>query len=166
MCIRDSNIGEMVTCEIDTSYRNLNSRMHTAQHIFSAVAEDIWGAETVGNQLGPSSSRIDFKFENKEIFDTHELISNVNKIINLSKSVNVHNWERSKILDHPQIRHTKFINRISSTVTELRVVEIVDIDLCPCAGTHVDNTSDIPNVRFLSKKNKGKGRIRISYEFE
>ena len=158
--------GDKITCKIDTNYRNQNSRMHTAQHIFSAVADDIRGAETVGNQLGPYNSRIDLKFENKELFDPDELVSNVNEIINSSKSVNVHNWDRSKILSHPKIRHTKFINRIPSSITELRVVEIIDTDLCPCAGTHVDNTSDIPNVRFLSKKNKGKGRIRISYEFE
>jgi len=160
------NLGEQVTCVIDTYNRNQNTRMHTAQHIFSAIAEDLWGAETVGNQLGPSYSRIDLKFENKEIFDQDELINNVNTIINSSIIVNVHNWERSKILDHPQIRHTKFINRIPSSIKELRVVEIEGIDLCPCAGTHVDITSDIPNVKFISKKNKGKGRIRISYEFE
>ena len=159
-------IGEEVTCIIDVNNRNQNTRMHTAQHIFSAIAEDLWGAETVGNQLGPHNSRIDLKFENKELFDQDELISNVNEIINSSKSVKVHNWNRNKILDHPQIRHTKFINRIPTSITELRVVEIVDIDLCPCAGTHVSNTSDIPHVRFISKKNKGKGRIRISYEFE
>ena len=64
------------------------------------------------------------------------------------------------------MRHTKFMHRIPDSITHLRVVEIEDIDLCPCAGTHASSTAMIPSVNFISKKNKGKGRLRISYEFD
>ena len=64
-----------------------------------------------------------------------------------------------------QMRHTKFMERIPSSISNLRVVEVEGIDLCPCAGTHVENTSSIPNIEFVSKKNKGKGRIRFSDTF-
>ena len=68
-------------------------------------------------------------------------------------------------MNHEQMRHTKFMERIPSSISNLRVVEVEGIDLCPCAGTHVENTSSIPNIEFVSKKNKGKGRIRFSYTF-
>ena len=55
--------------------------MHTAQHMFSALAEDLWGAETVGNQLGATQSRVDLHFENKEVFDPDVLVSEVNTAI-------------------------------------------------------------------------------------
>ena len=80
--------------------------------------------------------------------------------------VNVHEWDRGRIMEHKQMRHTKFMHRIPETITHLRVVEVEDVDLCPCAGTHASNTSQIPTVRYIGKKNKGKGRLRVSYEFE
>ena len=159
-------VGESVTCEIDKERRNKHALMHTAQHIVSALAEDLWGAETVGNQLTTDSSRVDLLFEDKGVFNPDDLVEATNAVISSNLDVHVHQWERSRILEHEQMRHTKFMHRIPSTITQLRVVEIDGIDLCPCAGTHVSNTSVIPQIRFQSKKNKGKGRIRFSYIFE
>ena len=158
-------IGDEVVCTIDADRRNLHTRMHTAQHIVSALAEDIWGAETVGNQLTMDSSRVDLLFEDKSLFEPETLVSEVNKTLNKQIPVNIHEWSRDEIMNHEQMRHTKFMERIPSSISNLRVVEVEGIDLCPCAGTHVDNTASIPNIEFVSKKNKGKGRIRFSYTF-
>jgi misacylated tRNA(Ala) deacylase len=62
------------------------------------------------------------------------------------------------------MRHTKFLHKIPGDI--LRVVEIEGVDLCPCAGTHVSNTSIIPTLRYIGKKNKGKGRLRLAFEFD
>ena len=159
-------IGQEVTCEIDTERRNGNTLMHTSQHIVSAIAEDLWGAETVGNQIGPAQSRVDLFFENKEIFDSDTLIEEVNSVLSSNINVNIHNWNRKKIIGHDQMRHTKFMHRIPKSITHLRVVEVEGVDLCPCAGTHASNTSQIPKIKFVGKKNKGKGRLRVSYEFD
>ena len=158
-------VGDEVICSINQERRNLHTQMHTAQHIVSALAEDIWGAETVGNQLSTDYSRVDLLFEDKTLFDTEELVSEVNATLNKQIPVHVHEWDREKISSHEQMRHTKFMHRIPKSITNLRVVEVEGIDLCPCAGTHVDNTSKIPKIQFLAKKNKGKGRIRFSYSF-
>ena len=69
--------GEKITCEIDINVRNAHTMMHSAQHIFSALAEDIWGAETVGNQIGSENSRVDLLFDDKEVFDPDELVDAV-----------------------------------------------------------------------------------------
>ena len=52
------SIGDQVECEIDSEVRNRHARMHTAQHIVSAMADDLWGAETVGNQISTHYTRI------------------------------------------------------------------------------------------------------------
>tara|TARA_B100001250_G_scaffold414151_1_gene450947 strand:- start:1749 stop:2453 length:705 start_codon:yes stop_codon:yes gene_type:complete len=158
--------GQEISCEIDAIRRNGHTKMHTAQHIFSALAEDLWGCETVGNQIGAEQSRVDLLFKDKEVFNPEELIDTVNSVLASNIPVNIHEWERKKILDHEQMRNTKFMHRIPNSITHLRVVEVEGVDLCPCAGTHVSNTSQIPRVRYLAKKNKGKGRLRVSYEFE
>jgi misacylated tRNA(Ala) deacylase len=158
--------GDAVTCQIDVERRNGHALMHTAQHIVSALAEDLWGAETVGNQLTVEASRVDLLFEDKEVFNPDELVEATNTVISSNVAVNIHEWERTRILEHEQMRHTKFMHRIPPSITQLRVVEIDGVDLCPCAGTHVSNTSMIPQIKFQGKKNKGKGRIRFSYIFE
>ena len=158
--------GDTVTCQIDVERRNGHALMHTAQHIVSALAEDLWGAETVGNQLTVENSRVDLLFEDKGVFNPDDLVEATNSVISSNIPVNIHEWDRSRIVDHEQMRHTKFMHRIPPSITELRVVEIEGVDLCPCAGTHVSNTSMIPQIKFLGKKNKGKGRIRFSYIFE
>ena len=61
--------GDSVICQIDVGRRNGHALMHTAQHIVSAIAEDLWGAETVGNQLTVENSRVDLLFEDKEVFN-------------------------------------------------------------------------------------------------
>ena len=164
--VGDFSIGQEITCEIDVKRRNGHTLMNTSQHIFSALAEDIWGAETVGNQIGAEQSRVDLLFDNKEVFDPDVLVDAVNSVIGSNVDVNVHEWDRGRIMEHKQMRHTKFMHRIPETITHLRVVEVEDVDLCPCAGTHASNTSQIPTVRYIGKKNKGKGRLRVSYEFE
>jgi Ser-tRNA(Ala) deacylase AlaX len=37
------------------------------------------------------------------------------------------------------------------------------LDLCPCAGTHVKQLSEIGHIEIIGKKSKGKGTQRISY---
>jgi misacylated tRNA(Ala) deacylase len=56
---------------------------------------------------------------------------------------------------------------LPESVRELRVIQIGDqIDMCPCAGTHVSNLAELGHVEFLGKKSKGKGTQRFSYRLE
>ena len=49
-------------------------------------------------------------------------------------------------------------------INDLRVITIGEQqDMCPCAGTHVRNISEIGQLEFTGKKSKGKGKQRVSY---
>jgi len=61
------------------------------------------------------------------------------------------------------MRHTNFLDRIPTSVKNLRVVEIEGIDLCPCGGTHVDNIGLLDNLNIKNVKSKGAGKLRITY---
>ena len=160
------SIGDQVECEIDSEVRNRHARMHTAQHIVSAMADDLWGAETVGNQISTHYTRIDLFFEDRSVYDSGTLEEEVNTIISTNADVLVHDWTRERILEHEQMRHTKFMDRIPSSVPSLRVVEVDGVDLCPCAGTHVSNTIDLESISITNVKSKGAGKYRITYQFE
>ena len=66
-------IGMEVKVHIDVKRRNSLASMHSAAHIVSAAANERWGAITVGNQLGIDSSRIDLKFEDRDLFNVETL---------------------------------------------------------------------------------------------
>ena len=155
--------GDVVKCEIDRLWRNRNTIMHTAQHVFSAIANDMYGAETVGNQISEKSTRIDLWFPDREAFDSSDILDQVNSIFKVGADVLTHEWSRQEILLHENMRHTKFLDRIPSSVDILRVVEIEDIDLCPCGGTHVSNVGEIPSIGIESVRSKGSGKLRITY---
>ena len=53
---------------------------------------------------------------------------------------------------------------LPSSVKQLRVISIGDIDVCPCAGTHVKSLKEIGEVEFTNKKNKGSQKLRLSYK--
>ena len=54
-------VGTIVEGEIDWERRYSHMKMHTSQHLVSAVVNEIHGSDTVGNQIGGQKSRIDFK---------------------------------------------------------------------------------------------------------
>jgi len=156
-------LGDKVICEINKEFRNKNTKMHTTQHIVSALADDLFNAETVGNQISTQHTRIDLKFPDREKFNIIDLETSFNDIIKTNAVVNIYNWDRSTILSHDKMRHTNFLHRIPESITELRVVEIEDIDLCPCGGTHVSTIGSLDNLKITNVKSKGAGKLRISY---
>jgi Ser-tRNA(Ala) deacylase AlaX len=101
------SIGDTVDCQIDQIRRNKNTTMHTVQHIVSALANDLFHAETVGNQISEEYTRIDLLFPDRDKFIASDLEQSVNDVINSQKDVRIHNWDRETILSHEQMRHTK-----------------------------------------------------------
>ena len=159
------SVGDEIIGEIDWDRRYSHMRMHTAQHLMSGLAYELFdGARTVGNQINVSHSRIDF---NPISFDE-------SMIKELSDSANQYIIESTKVYESIMTREE--INSIMpedrtnmdllpKSVKDLRVITIGnEFDLCPCAGTHVANLSEIGDITIVSKKSKGKGTQRIKYE--
>ena len=45
-------VGDSIKGNLDWSRRYSHMRMHTSQHLVSAVVNEIYGSDTVGNQIG------------------------------------------------------------------------------------------------------------------
>lgn len=160
-------VGDEVECVIDVARRNALARMHSAAHIVSAVANERWGAITVGNQLNQATSRMDLKFENRELFDKDQLSEDANHWVDNDSRIHVHEWGRDQISSDDRVRNKRFVERIIDRVggedPQLRMVEIEGIDLCPCAGTHLSSTGPIEGITIDRVQNKGKGTFRINF---
>ena len=158
-------IGDEISGTIDFERRYAHMKMHTAQHLVSGIAYEMFnGVRTVGNQIHTEKSRIDFRpiqFSEEMLI---ELQSAVNEKIQIGLEVTDSQMTRDEINSiMPQERTN--MDLLPSFIDDLRVVTIGDQqDLCPCAGTHVRNISEIKGIEFIGKKSKGKGTQRVTYQ--
>ena len=165
--IQDSHnleVGDEVHGKIDFDRRYAHMKMHTAQHLVSGIAYELFdGVRTVGNQIRTDQSRIDFKPIQFSEEMLAELQQSVNDKIAEGLEVTDSQMTRSEINSIMPEERTN-MDLLPSFITDLRVISIGDQqDLCPCAGTHVRNISEINGIEFIGKKSKGKGTQRVTY---
>jgi misacylated tRNA(Ala) deacylase len=151
-----------VHCGLDWERRFGHMRMHTAQHIVSGVVFDRFGARTVGNQLYHDRARVDFhpiKFTDEQIALVEK---EANEIIARNLEVRITQELRSELEKRVNEERCN-LDLIPKSVSNLRVIEVSGFDVCPCAGTHVRNTSELGKVHVQDVESKGKDRCRVTY---
>ena len=156
-----SLIGTSVTGTIDAAWRDRMCRMHTSQHVISAVADELWSGVTAGNQIGPEMTRIDLRFPDRDTFDAEQCIEVANELIAERRAVQANERLRADLVADPLVRIS--LERMPPGVDRLRVIEIDDLDTCPCAGTHVGRTDEIGQLTLTRTRSKGKGMLRLAY---
>lgn len=158
-------IGDEVSGTIDWERRHAHMRMHTAQHLVSGLVYEMFdGARTVGNQIHSDRSRIDFNPISFDDAMLEALTLRTNDIIkqNLRVTDTVMTRDEVNAIMPPERTN---MDLLPASVKQLRVVKIDDgFDLCPCAGTHVQQLGEIGDIQILGKKSKGKGTQRITYD--
>ena len=159
-------VGDPIKGSIDWSRRYSHMRMHTSQHLVSAVVNELYGSDTVGNQIGQDTSRIDFKPLKINQTELSNIEDKVNDYISKDLEVSISEELRSNLENNPDIRSSMssgLWKMLPKSVTRLRVITIGDIDVCPCAGTHVKSLKEIGKVSFIKKDNKGSEKLRLAY---
>jgi len=147
---------------IDWERRHAHMRMHTAQHIISGIVFDEYHARTVGNQLHADSSRIDFA----PIAFTPEMVAYLeakcNTVFSRAFPVTIYEEDRAELEKRIGLERAN-LDLLPKSVLRLRIIKVGEIDICPCAGTHVRNTSEIGTMKIQKRESKGKDRERITY---
>lgn len=158
-------IGDEVSGTIDWERRHAHMRMHTAQHLVSGLVYEMFdGARTVGNQIHSDRSRIDFNPISFDDAMLEALTHRTNDIIHQNLRVTDTVMTRDEVNAIMPPERTN-MDLLPASVKQLRVVKIDDgFDLCPCAGTHVQQLGEIGDIQILGKKSKGKGTQRITYD--
>lgn len=148
---------------LDWDLRYARMKMHTSQHVLSSVVYRMFKARTAGNQVHADHSRVDFqpiKFEDE---DLEKVEKECNEII--GRGVAVHIYEETRpVLEEKMTEQRYILDMIPKSIPKLRVIDILGVDICPCAGTHVKNTSELGKVHILERRSKGKDIDRIVYE--
>ena len=155
--------GSTIVGQIDWDRRYQLMRIHTAMHILCGVIFRDYGAQVTGGDMDPLQGRMDFEFEtmHKELVD--EIQNSINQEVANSRVVHINILPRDEAFQIPDLIRTK-INLLPEDIQEVRVVEIVGLDLQADGGTHVKNTSEVGFIRVADYKSKGKINKRIYVE--
>ena len=158
-------VGQMVTGSLNWERRYQLMRTHTAMHILCGVIWRDYGASVTGGNMDPLAGRMDFEFETMRQELVHEIEEKINAEVANAREVRVRILPREEAFRIPDLIRTK-INLLPEGITQVRVVEIVGLDLQADGGTHVRNTAEVGHLRVVDYKSKGKINKRIYLEVE
>jgi misacylated tRNA(Ala) deacylase len=149
-------IGDLIKGKINWEKRYKYMRMHTALHLLCAVV--LRGV--TGGQIGDIKSRLDFNADGSAI-NKEEIQEKLNQILKKNHEIS-YKWIGNEELEkNPGLVRTMSV-KPPKTSKKIRLVKIGNIDLQPCGGTHVKNTSEIGSIIIGKIENKGKMNRRIN----
>lgn len=154
---------DRVVGRLDWDRRHAHMRMHTAQHLFSGLVFQRFGARTTGNQLYVDYSHVDFAPAGFSPEDLKAMEADFNEVVDAAVPVTIYEEDR-RVLETQIAEERAILDLIPRSIRRLRVIKIGDRDLCPCGGTHVRNASEIGHMRVLRRRSKGKDIDRVTYE--
>jgi misacylated tRNA(Ala) deacylase len=154
------SIGTEVVCTIDWDFRYRMMRTHTALHILCGTIWKEFGVQVTGGQMYPDRARMDFAMEdlNKERLAYIE--QKINEAVQADYPIRVYTLPREKAFEIPDLVRTK-VNLLPPEMEEIRIVEIVGLDLQADGGTHVSHTREVGGIRITKSENKGRINKRL-----
>ena len=156
-------LGSSLEAQLDWKRRYQLMRTHTAMHILCGTIFRDYGASVTGGNMEPLKGRMDFEFASLERELVNKIEHAVNQEIKRSLPVSWRVIPRDEAFQIPDLIRTK-INLLPPSISEVRIVEIANLDLQADGGTHVKNTSEVIGVKITDYKSKGRENKRIYLE--
>ena len=144
-----------VEIEIDWDYRYRHMRTHTCLHLLCALIPH----PVTGGSINQEKGRLDFDMT--DTVDKESLSTALNDLIEADHVVGAQ-W----ISDEDMQANMDLVRTMSVAPPmgqgRVRLIQVSDVDLQPCGGTHVARTSEIGAVRIGKVEKKGKQNRRIN----
>jgi misacylated tRNA(Ala) deacylase len=157
--------GATVRGVLDWPRRHALMRAHTALHVLCGVIWRDYGAPVTGGAMDPSSARMDFELERMSTDFATEIEARANAELAADRAVRVRILPRAEAFAIPDLIRTK-VNLLPEGIAQVRVVEIVGLDLQADGGTHVASTAEVGHIRITGHESKGRinKRLRLAIE--
>jgi misacylated tRNA(Ala) deacylase len=110
--------------------------------------------------MEPLRARMDFEFESMRRELVEEIEQKVNQEVTAARPIQVSILPRVEAFAIPDLIRTK-INLLPEGIEQVRVVDIVGLDLQADGGTHVANTREVGRIKIVDYKSKGKINKRL-----
>jgi misacylated tRNA(Ala) deacylase len=155
--------GSRIRGILDWDRRYKLMRTHSALHILCGVMFRDFGVSVTGGDMEPLAARMDFELERMSADFAQDVEGRINAEVAAGREVRVKILPREQAFQIPDLIRTK-INLLPPGIEEVRVVEIVGLDIQADGGTHVANTREVGPIRVVGHESKGKinKRLRIA----
>ena len=153
--------GDKVHCVLDWTRRYKLMRSHTAAHVFASLLCTGTGTLVTGNQLEEDKIRFDFSLEKYDREILNKYIDRANDLFRKDIPVKWYELPKKEAMSIPGV--IKMAEALPPDVPNLRIVEIVGVDIQADGGTHVKNLKEIGQINLLKTKNKGKNNRRVYF---
>lgn len=153
-------VGTQVVSSIDWDFRYQMMRTHTALHLLCGIIWKEFNVQVTGGQMYADRARMDFAMENLDRERVAYIEQKVNEAIEADYPIRVYTLPREKAFAIPDLVRTR-INLLPQEIEEVRIVEIVGLDLQADGGTHVSHTKEVGGIRISKTENKGRINKRL-----
>ena len=137
------------------------TRMHTAEHILTAVMRKFYDApRNLEFHLNEKKTKCDYEIPrslNEQ--DITQIETLVNQEINANHSVSHFFVHREEATEYD-------LWKVPAEIQEIRIVKIGEFDAQPCRGEHVSRTNEIGKFSVSSYELRENGRVRIRFKID
>lgn len=153
--VKENITKEEVQLCIEWNIRFDHMQQHTGQHILSSSFFKLFNAQTVGFHLGSEYVTVDIDIRSLSQKDVNKIEEFANTITSSNFNIKTYTIESNEV--------SKIPLRKSPTVdSNIRIVEIENVDFSPCSGTHTRSTGEVGLIK-IRKFEKYKGIYRIEF---
>ena len=151
--------GDQVDLSIDWDRRYRHMRMHTAMHLLGSVLR--YGV--TGGNISAEKSRLDFDME--DTVDKEAVGTALTELVAADRPVSCRWITEEELDENPELVRTMSVQPPRGKGA-IRLLEIENIDLQPCGGTHLRSTGEVGAVRIGKVEKKGRQNRRVNIHLE
>lgn len=152
--------GARVTAEIDWARRHLLMRYHTCLHLLCAVV----GAPVTGGRMAEDKAHLDFDIEMEKLA-ADEIEAALNALIARDLPVDIGAITDAELDANPGLVKTMSVQPPRGQGS-VRTIQVAEVDLQPCGGTHLHRTGEIGIARVVKIRSEGKRNKRVTIVLE
>ncbi|MEU8182391.1 alanyl-tRNA editing protein [Micromonospora sp. NPDC049044] len=152
--------GSEVVGALEDERRTRLMRTHSGLHVLCGVVFRDFGALVTGGNMEPGEARMDFNLPEVPPDFKSRIEELVNAEVAADRSVATRVLPRTEALALPDIIRTQS-NLIPPDEQEVRIVDIVGLDVQADGGTHVASTAQIGKVQVVKVESKGRANRRV-----
>jgi len=150
--------GTRVRAEIDWERRYRHMRFHTATHLLCAVVRQL----VDGCSITRDYARLDFAMT--DLLDKVGVQAGLDRLVAGAHPVSCEWITDEEMLANPQLVKSMSVSPPIG-FGRVRLLRVEGVDLQPCGGTHVRNTSEIGTMRVAKIEKKSARTRRVVLEF-
>ena len=151
--------GDQVELSIDWDRRYRHMRMHTAMHLLGSILH--YGV--TGGNISAEKSRLDFDMT--DTVDKEAVGAALAELVAANHPVSCR-WITEEELDkNPDLVRTMSVQPPRGKGA-IRLLEIENVDLQPCGGTHLHSTAEVGAVRIGKVEKKGRQNRRVNIHLD